>query len=373
MIPKFLMNYIIGIDIGTTNTKAVAYDMEGHALHQCNKSYPFISEQEGYHELDPDVLFAAFIEVLKEAVSQTTSYELCGVSFSAAMHGLMAVDEKGLPLTNMITWADLRSNQYAVDLKNSEIGKKIYERTGTPVHPMSPLCKLMWMKDHIPGIFISAHKFISIKEYIFFHLYGEFIIDRSIASSTGLLDIYSRDWNADALQVAGITAERLSKPIDATFILRGLKSSINGVPDVPFVIGASDGCLAHLGSNAMHEGDISLTIGTSGAVRIRTDKPVHDPKQRIFNYLLTDNFYLSGGPVNNGGNVLQWFAKGFLEEDFTSPENFESFIVEAFAIPPGSEGLIFLPYIYGERAPVWDASAKGIFMVFLPSIPGRIS
>jgi gluconokinase len=276
------MNYIIGIDIGTTNTKAVAYDMDGRVLQQSNKSYPFISEQEGYHELDPKVLFDAFIEVLTNAVSQTTSHELCGVSFSAAMHGLMAVDERGSPLTNMITWADLRSNSYAVELKNSPAGKKIYERTGTPIHPMTPLCKLMWMKDHLPEIFTAAHKFISIKEYIFFHLFGEFVIDRSVASSTGLLDIYTRNWNEDALSVTGITAERLSKPVDATFIVQGLKSSLSNVPDVPFIIGASDGCLAHLGSNAMHDGDISLTIGTSGAVRIMTDKPVHDPLQRIF-------------------------------------------------------------------------------------------
>jgi gluconokinase len=131
--------------------------------------------------------------------------------------------------------------------------------------------------------------------------------------------------------------------------------------NTPFVAGASDGCLAHIGSNAFEPGDVSLTIGTSGAVRMMIDKPAFDPKQRIFNYVLTEKQYISGGALNNGGNVMQWFGKHFLKKDFSSADEFEEFIAEACAIPAGSDGLVFLPYIYGERAPVWDAEARGIF------------
>jgi gluconokinase len=265
----------------------------------------------------------------------------------------------------MITWADLRSNSYALKLKNTPAGNNIYERTGTPIHPMSPLCKLMWMKDALPDIFSTSHKFISIKEYIFYHLFGEFIIDHSIASATGLFDIRNMDWNMDALNQAGINADRLSRVVSTSHIIKGLKepyaSSLGIDTQTPFVIGANDGCLAHLGSNAILKGDVSLTIGTSGAVRMMMHKPVHDQKQRIFNYLLTDDLYVAGGPVNNGGNVLQWYATNFLKRPFNTPEDFQWFIDETGTISPGSEGLIFLPYIYGERAPVWDASARGVF------------
>lgn len=361
------MSYIIGIDIGTTNTKAVAYDLKGTVLRQSNKTYSFIAEKEGYHELDPEVLFSAVMHVLTDVNRKHPGdgNTPAGVSFSSAMHGLIAVDRNGIPLTNMITWADLRSSGYAAKLKNSPAGKRLYERTGTPVHPMSPLCKLMWMKDHLPGIFQSAHKFISIKEFVFFRLFGKYIVDRSVASSTGLLDIYTLTWNEEALAYAGITADRLSTPVPSTHIIRGINPAYGDAagigPDVPFIAGASDGCLAHLGSNALQKDDVSITIGTSGAVRIMRDEPVKDPQQRLFNYLLTDHLYLSGGPINNGGNVLQWFAKGFLKKEFTAPEQFESFIQEALAVPAGAEGLIFLPYIYGERAPVWDADARGVF------------
>jgi len=359
------MKYILGIDIGTTNTKAVAFDLQGRPVAQANSTYPFISAHKGYHELDPRVLFVAVTEVMKSVLEITASEQLAGICFSSAMHGLIAVDEKGHPLTNMITWADLRSSEYAMRIKYSDLGHRLYERTGAPVHPMSPLCKLMWMKDHQPEIFKSAHKFISIKEYVFFHFFGEFIVDHSVASSTGLFDIYDLHWNAEALQVAGIDESRLSKPVKTTYVMSGLAENYAAMFGIdrltPIIAGASDGCLAHIGSNAFDEGDVSLTIGTSGAVRMMIDRPASDPKQRIFNYVLTEKLYLSGGALNNGGNVMQWFAKNFLKKDFTSGDEFDDFVTEACAIPAGSDGLIFLPYIYGERAPVWDAEARGIF------------
>jgi gluconokinase len=359
------MNYILGIDIGTTNTKAVAYTVEGKTVAHANKSYTFSSREEGCHEIDPDILLEAVIEVAKSAVTDAREHTLSGVSFSAAMHGIMAVNAQGKPLTQMITWADLRSNEYAAKLKNTEQGRRIYERTGTPIHPMSPLCKLMWMKDNLPEIFRTAHKFISIKEYIFYHFFGEYIIDHSIASASGLFDIYDLRWNQDALGAAGTTAERLSSPVPVTHIIKGLRReyalTLNIDPQTPFIIGASDGCLAHIGSNAISHRDVSFTIGTSGAVRVMTDEPVHDTKQRVFNYILDENVYISGGPINNGGNLLQWFATNMLRKSSMKADDFNEFIDEAVQVPAGCEGLIFLPYVYGERAPVWDADARGVF------------
>ena len=321
------MKYILGIDIGTTNTKAVAFDLQGKPVAQANSTYPFISTQPGYHELDPQVLFVAVTEVMKAVLEITASEELACIAFSSAMHGLIAVDEKGHPLTNMITWADLRSKEYAMRLKFSELGHKLYERTGTPVHPMAPLCKLMWLRDQEPEIFTRAHKFIAIKEYVFFHFFGEFVIDHSVASSTGLFDIYNLEWNQDALNITGLNENRLSKLVKTTYIMRGLApnyAAMLGIDaNTPFVVGASDGCLAHIGSNAFEAGDVSLTIGTSGAVRMMIDKPALDPKQRIFNYVLTENQYLSGGALNNGGNVMQWFARNFLKKEFSSADELE--------------------------------------------------
>jgi gluconokinase len=359
------MQYIIGIDIGTSNTKAVAFGMAGEILEYANVSYGSIQPAPGYHEQHPEVFFNAVMSTLEEVAQRSSGKTLAGICFSSAMHGLMAVDEAGNPLTNIITWADLRSKTQAESLKASEAGKNIYRHTGTPIHSMSPLCKLIWMRENEPELFKSAHKFISVKEYIFFKLFGEYIIDYSVASATGLFDIYSLEWYSEALQAAGIQASRLSKPVSTTYIARNLKkqyaNSLGIATDTPFIIGASDGCLANLGTNAVDPGDTAVTIGTSGAVRMISGMPQYDSKQRIFNYLLDEGKYVSGGPINNGAVLLKWYAENFLNRSFSKEEGFDWYLEEACSVGAGCHGLVFLPYVMGERAPVWDADAKGVF------------
>jgi len=178
------MSYIIGIDIGTTNTKAVAFTDEGEVLATAGESYHALSDPDGRHELDPARLLEAFVSALKEVTRKTADRKgLMGISLSCAMHSLIVVDKEGLPLTNAITWADLRSQSYAEALKVSEAGRRIYRQTGTPLHPMSPLSKLLWLKDKEPAIFQQAEKFISIKEYIWWRLFGKYQVDHSIASA----------------------------------------------------------------------------------------------------------------------------------------------------------------------------------------------
>lgn len=360
-----MAKYVLGVDIGTGSTKAVAFSTEGETLGHASRPYSFIAPAAGYHELDPHLLLEATMAVIEEAVRGQAGNELAGISFSAAMHGLIAVDKAGQPLTNMMTWADLRSGTYAKRLRSSPRGGGLYERTGTPIHPMSPLCKLMWLREHQPEIFHSARRFVSIKEWVFFHFFGDFVIDHSLASATGLFDIHTLQWDPVAIQEAGIDVGRLSRPVPADYQLKGLKppyAKRMGIdPHLPFIIGASDGCLAQLGSNALRHKDTTLTIGTSGAIRVMADKPLSDPRGQLFNYLLTDRLYVAGGPVNNGGNVLEWFAGAFLKRERMDTVAYTSFIREALKAPAGCEGLILLPYIYGERAPVWDAEARGIF------------
>ncbi|AXY78848.1 gluconate kinase [Paraflavitalea soli] len=357
--------HIIGVDIGTTNTKAIAFTVEGTVIAQASITYmPLVTAAEE-HELDVEILFNAVVQTIQQVTAQTGSSFLLGIAFSSAMHSLLAVDQAGKPLTNLITWADLRSSDQAARLKESDAGKLIYQRTGTPIHPMSPLCKLLWMKEQRPDIFAAAHKFIGIKELVFFRFFGQYLIDHSIASATGLFDIYDVDWNKEALLVTGLSADRLSTPVSPTHIVTGISAAyatMLGIgQDTPFIPGASDGCLANVGSGAMQPGDVSLTIGTSGAVRMMAHQPQHDVKERIFNYILTEQWYVSGGPINNGAVLLKWYAEHFLHRTFHHTEDFEWFLQQASEVPAGAEGLVFLPYVQGERAPVWDAAAKGVF------------
>ena len=364
------MHYIIGLDIGTTSTKGLAFGVKGGILAEAYAGYPIHNPQPAYSEQDPEEIFRAVLQVIKTVVHQNRGRDLIGVSFSSAMHSVIAVDAAGEALTPCIIWADTRSKEEASRIKQSRVGHEIYMQTGTPIHPMSPLCKLVWLQTHLPHVFYRAHKFISIKEYIFFRLFGRYVVDYSIASATGLFDIFRLQWYEEALAVAGIKSHQLSEPVSPTHMLTGMHQAFAAFMEIPadmsFVVGASDGCLANLGSNAVRPGNAAVTIGTSGAIRVLADKPVTDRQERIFSYILAEHHYILGGPISNGGVVLRWFRDNFaareIEEAIAKKVDPYSLLSQVAAgIPAGAGGLIFLPYLLGERAPVWDASARGVF------------
>ncbi len=361
------MDYIIGVDIGTSGTKAVAFHVSGEPIADHHIGYPMHNPQPGYLEQDPEVLLAAVVQSIGQVAGAVRGIDLTarllGVGFSSAMHGLMAMDEHRHPLTPCIIWADTRSEPFATELKRTPLGHRIYSATGTPIHPMSPLCKLGWMREHAPEIFRAAHKFISIKEYVFLRFFGRYVVDESIASATGLFDIHGLDWYGPALDLVGVSPAQLSEPVPITHTLSGLEkeaAEAMRIPaDTPFVLGGSDGCLANLGSHAIAPGDAALTIGTSGAIRMVAGVPKTDDRARTFCYVLSEDRYVLGGAVNNGGMVLRWYRDNFgLGHD---ADAYRSLAEEAATVAPGAEGLVFMPYLTGERAPHWNADAKGLF------------
>ncbi|WP_127132032.1 gluconokinase [Pseudoflavitalea rhizosphaerae] len=360
------MRFFIGIDIGTTHTKAIALQSDGFVAGTAVAGYEPITDAPGKHELKPDEVFEAVKTVWRELMQVIKSKGLGqpeGIAFSSAMHSLIAMDDRGYPLTNCITWADLRSQPQAENIIAAGLANDSYRHTGTPVHPMSPLCKLIWLREESPQIFKQAAKFIGIKEYVFYQLTGQYLVDQSIASATGLLDIRTRDWYAPALKLAGVDENRLSGIVSTGYTHEGIGKDIAAYTgtdaNVLLVMGASDGCLANIGSNALEPGDCSITIGTSGAVRMLTDQPATDERSRIFNYILDETHYVCGGPLNNGGALVEWYAGHFLQRDFREKGAMEALIKQAATVPAGAEGLLFLPYVRGERAPVWDAGARG--------------
>jgi gluconokinase len=372
-----IMNYLLGIDVGTTHCKVVALAHGATILYEAKAGYSTIQSLPGQSEQDADEIFSEMLQLVQQALftlNKNEEYKLSGLCFSTAMHSLMAVDEQGNALTKALTWADTRSNVQAMQLRSLPNAFDIYAATGTPIHPMSPLCKIIWLRDEMPEVFNAAARFISIKEYIFYKLFEKYIIDHSMASATGLFDIFSLQWSPLALNVAGITIDKLSQPVPVTHAETKLKENYRQLlgiaTDVPFIIGASDGCLANVGSNAMQRGEAAITIGTSGAVRVVIDKPVPDPQQRLFNYILTEKLYVTGGPVSNGGSALKWFSEVLLQHALSSAQDVEWLLQLAFEVPVGAGGLIFLPYLSGERAPSWDASARGAF-VGLQTAHGR--
>lgn len=360
-----MMN-VIAIDLGTSNCKAVIINVKGKVLKVFESATQPIAPKQGWNEQNADIIFKAVIKLLQQSISFCKEENVACVSFSSAMHSLLAVDKKGKPLMNMITWADLRSTKYAHQLKANPISKKIYQVTGVPIHAMSPLCKLIWMQHEEKSIFKSAHKFISIKEYIFLKLFGKYIVDHSIAAATGLFDEKKVTWNEASLKLAGINANKLSTLVPVYHaekkLLPSIKKKLKIKNEISFVVGASDGALANIGSGLFNDKHAAVTIGTSGAVRITSKKYNADKKQRLFCYYIDKNLYILGGAINNGGVALQWLIEKILKQDFKDEKIFNQLLSEAMKIEPGANGLIFLPYIFGERSPMWDGNARGSFI-----------
>jgi gluconokinase len=364
------MDCIITIELGANAVRIIAFQLNGQIIESMKGSYVTYHTQPDYSEQDPEQIFITMLFVLKKMLAEKIhpkKIKVLSICFSAAMHSVLAVDKKGLPLGNAITWADNRGKKIAQELKQSPMGNALYHATGTPIHPMSPMVKIAWLKNNDKERFKSAEKFLSIKTYIIQQLTGEYFIDYSLASATGLLNIHSIKWEADALAFAGISADKLPQLIpifnSPGKLRKEYQNSLGLNADTKLIIGSSDGCSATLGAGIWGQGNATVTIGDSGAVRIIGNEVLKDNKHRFFNYLLAENYYVSGGPTNNGGIIFEWFAKQF--GDFTSAYNIEDciegLIGEASKVKAGADGLLFLPYLLGERAPIWNANARGLF------------
>ena len=354
----------MGVDIGTGSTKAVALNLKRKVITVSQCYYNTDSPKPGYAEQDPEIIWKAFVNCITDVVTKVKTLPVA-VSISSAMHSILVVNDKNKAITPLITWEDTRSEKIASALRKSAAGKVIYEATGTPIHSMSPLCKIKWFGENEKKAFNEAAKFISIKEFIWFRLFGKYETDYSIASSTGLFNIKTLKWNTNSLKFCNISTSQLSQPVATDFIRSGISadmaSTLHLDISTKFCIGASDGCLANVGSDAVEHDSVALTIGTSGAVRIASPVPISNYSAMIFNYVLDDSTFISGGPVNNGGNILKWMFKTFANNSSPTAEEYKTIFSEIEKIPADSSGLIFLPYLYGERAPIWDERASGVF------------
>jgi gluconokinase len=354
---------VLGVDIGTTSTKTVAYDVTGRAGPAQSVAYPLHEPVPGYAEQDSEVILAAVMETMRAVAAQCTG-QLLGISFSSAMHSLIGLDAAGAPLTPSITWADSRASAQAERIRAAAGGLALHQRTGTPIHPMSPLVKLVWFRENAPELCAQVSHWVGIKDYVVWRLCGTLRVDHSLASATGLLDIHRLAWDPEALALAGITADQLPTLAPTTTVVGGLTPAVAaavGIPaSVPIVLGAADGPLANLGLGAVHPGVAACSIGTSGALRVMVEEPGVDPDGGVFCYALTEHRWVVGGAINNGGIVLGWTGDALAPDLGEHPE--QQLLDLAASAPPGCGGLVMLPYLLGERAPHWGSVARGTYV-----------
>jgi gluconokinase len=354
--------YVLGFDLGTSSVKAVAYDCGGGLIGKVAGACKTHVAQPGWQEQDPDQVVATALRVMRKMTG--LHGRPAAVAFSSAMHSLIAVDAAGKAISPCLIWSDQRSHAMAEELGASGEGRSIYEATGTPVHPMSPLLKIAWMRVYQPEVFSRAVRFEGIKEYLVRRLFGEAVMDESLASATGLYDAQERQWFGPALDFSGISPGQLPAVVSpfhqlARLDARGRRQTGTG-PDTLFVLGASDGCLSNLGSGVMRSGEAVLTIGTSAAMRVMVTGAPGRLLPGLFRYLLYDGKWIVGGGSNSGAVIYEWFARSFLGMLPSSPR-MKAHQLAMEGVAPGADGLLFLPHLLGERAPLWNARARGCF------------
>lgn len=368
------MDVLVGLDAGTTATKAVTAGADAVVRDVVSVGYPLLVPAPGRAELDPRRLTSAAVQALTDVVRAAGERgdRVVGLSLSAAMHGLVPMTEDGTPLGPIATWADSRAAAQAAALRADGRAQGLHARTGTPVHPMSPMVKLAWWAEHDPELMRSTARWGGVKELLVAALCGRSdVVDLSCASASGGYDLAGGRWDAQAMEVAGVREGQLPEVVPTTHVLDGLRSDVaraTGLPDdLPVVIGAADGVLANLGIGAVRPSVAAVSLGTSGAVRVVVPRPAVDPAGRLFCYALTDDHWVVGGAVNNGGSVVRWTSLALAgtagdAEGEAADELDARLLDEAEQVPAGSEGLLCLPYLLGERAPWWRGGLRGAYI-----------
>jgi gluconokinase len=354
----------VGMDLGTTSLKAVAFDLDGQEIVRAGREVERTSSEEGAAEEDPRAVASAATDALAHVVADARrqGYTISSVGLSAAMHSLIPVAADDSPLGPALLWMDTRPEAEADALWQSTEGRATYKRTGTPVSAMAPLVKLRWLRSTHPTMYQQAARFVSLKEWLWHHWFGVWEIDASIASATGLYNLRNQTWDEGALGLAGITPEKLSTLVPPTTMRMANQSAMlqsAGLPaDAAVVIGAADGPLANLGVGAVDATQMVLTIGTSCAVRMGSGAPLTDTASRIFCYVLDNGRFVAGAPGNSGGVVLEWLAHALtVGQPSNGAQALETLLDAAATVH--DDHLLFLPYIAGERAPLWNADARG--------------
>ncbi len=358
---------IIGLDVGTTAVKAAAFPVRDdagprpdtdRATTTAQMDLRLLQPRPGWQVQDPKTLLGAVDRALFQCLSglpDRIGTQVVGISLSTAMHALVGLDAYARPITEVITWADSRARAEAADLRLNHDPIRLLHRSGTPVHPMSPMVKLRWMTAHQPDLCGQVRQWVGLKELVLHHLTESIATELSSASATGLLDLATRSWDPEAAELAGISLDQLADvlPTTTTFPLAATVARFTSLPaGLPVVIGAADGPLGNLGTGAIVPGVVGLSIGTSGAARMALPQPTFDPAGRLFSYALTEDVWVSGGAISNGGVAVHWAGSTFAPHLAGRKSSDDAFLELAASAAAGSSGLVMMPYVLAERAPL---------------------
>ncbi len=355
------MMYLAGIDIGTSAAKTAVYDLYGNIAAECTKEYPLYQPRNGWAEQDPADWWNAVCYTLQKVTAEINASEIAGVGFSGQMHGLVMLDEKDRVIRPAILWCDGRTAEECDEINALAGIDRLLQITAAPALTGFTASKIRWVQKHEPENYAKCRRILLPKDYIRFKLSGEYFTDVSDASGTQLFDIRQRRWSEELCSKLQIDPSLLvpakESPEAAGRVSKEAARRTGLKEGTILAAGAGDNAAAAVGTGVIRDGQAFTTIGTSGVVFAHTKAPAFDSLGRIHTFCsAVPGEYHTMGVTQAAGLSAQWFRNNFAPE-----KSYAELDLEAEKLPVGSEGLIYLPYLMGERTPHLDPHSRGVF------------
>jgi xylulokinase len=356
---------LLGIDVGTGGTRALLLDETGRVLGAATAEHaPMASPQLGWAEQDPRDWWRAACVAIKECLAKAGSgaAEIGAIGLSGQMHGLVMLDAAGEVLRPALIWCDQRTEKECREITERVSAKRLIELVANPALTGFTLPKIWWVRAHEPQIWSRVRSLMLPKDYVRFKLTGARATDVADASGTLLFDVVNRRWSSEMLQASELQPEVLPRVFESPEITGRVSkdgAAASGLKEgTPVVAGGGDQAAGAVGMGIVEPGNVSATIGTSGVVFAATSQPVVEPKGRIhtFCHAIPGRWHVMG-VTQGAGLSLRWFR-----DQFGSGASYDALMKEAAEAPAGADGLLFAPYLMGERTPHLDPNARGAFV-----------
>ncbi len=352
---------LVGLDVGTSGARAVALDGEGNVVTEASAEYPLHSPRPGWTEQDPEDWWQSAKEVLGKVAAEVgeAGDEVVGLGLTGQMHGSVFLDSSDEVIRPALLWNDQRTGEQCEEITEAVGEERLIELAGNPALTGFQAPKILWLRDEEPENYSRIARVLLPKDYVRLQLTGEYATDASDAAGTLLLDVRRRDWSEEILDALGIPTEWMPEvyegPQESGRLRKNVAGDLRLQPGVPIAAGGGDNAAAAVGTGIVREGLLSSSVGTSGVLFAHTVGFSPDPSGRLhaFCHAVPGTYHLMGVTLSAGGSLAWWRE--------TTGRGFDDLVAAASEVPPGSEGLLFLPYLTGERTPHLDPNARGAF------------
>jgi xylulokinase len=358
------VSHVLGLDVSTTATKAIVLDAEGRVAATAAAEYPYETPRPLWSEQDPTLWWDGTVRAVRQVLSGAgvSAGDVEAVGLAGQMHGLVALDAGGGVLRPAILWNDQRTGAECDLIRDTVGAERLIAITGNDALPGFTAPKLVWVRRNEPDVWSRISHVVLPKDFVRFRLSGDLAVDRADGAGTLLFDLGRRDWSGEVLEALEIDPGWLPKTYEGpevTGVISAEAADATGLrPGTPVVAGGGDQAAAAVGVGAVEPGVLSVSLGTSGVVFATTEAPLVDPRGRLhaFCHSVPRRWHVMGVMLSAAGS-LRWFR-----DAFAPGVGFSDLVEEAKDVPTGSDGLLFLPYLTGERTPYPDPRARGAFV-----------